>query len=195
MFSPRLALRPLKSAGHNSRSIGTLVVVEHKNGKMAAGSLNALSAAKKFNQPVTALIAGSPGASLESVAKSTGTCEGVETIVVASHDAYGHGLAEPIANLVAETVKAGGFTQGNNVIYLMCHFGHFVISVVAAHSPFGKNILPRASALLDVSAISDVTEITPDGSSFTFKRPIYAGIQLFLIYISMNCLFLIFVSI
>ena len=93
------------------RSIGTLVLIEHKNGKIASGSLNALSAAKSFNQPVTALIAGS-GSSLDAAAKSTATCEGVENIIVASHDAYGHGLAEPTAQLLVETVKAGGFTQG-----------------------------------------------------------------------------------
>lgn len=44
--------------------------------------------------------------------------------------------------------------------------------VVAAHSIYAKNIFPRVAALLDVSPIVDVIEIS---SADEFKRPIYAG--------------------
>jgi electron transfer flavoprotein alpha subunit len=49
--------------------------------------------------------------------------------------------------------------------------------VVSSHSSTSKDILPRLSAILDVTAISDVTSVShseSDGST-TFTRPIYAG--------------------
>ncbi|EEP81503.1 electron transfer flavoprotein alpha-subunit [Uncinocarpus reesii 1704] len=64
-------------------------------------------------------------------------------------------LPENYAPLLVENIKKGGFTH-----------------IIAPHSAFGKNILPRVAALLDVQQISDITAIE---SEDTFVRPIYAG--------------------
>lgn len=44
---------------------------------------------------------------------------------------------------------------------------------MAAHSPYGKNIIPRLSAMLSIPCISDITAVHDGGREF--ERPIYAG--------------------
>ncbi|EGF83197.1 hypothetical protein BATDEDRAFT_18359 [Batrachochytrium dendrobatidis JAM81] len=132
----------------------TLVLIEHKNGKLSSSSFNAVTAASQFGFPVTALIASSPSTAA-AIATQTAAIAGVSKVVVAKSDVYAHDLAEMIAPLVVETTKAGGFTH-----------------IIAAHTAFGKNVLPRAAAVCDASPISDVIQI--EGVD-TFKRPIYAG--------------------
>ncbi len=50
--------------------------------------------------------------------------------------------------MVAENIRKGGFTH-----------------VFAGHSAFGKNLMPRVAALLDVQQISDITKIESDHST------------------------------
>jgi len=74
-------------------------------------------------------------------------------VLVADDAAYGHRLAENVAPLIAQL--APGYSH-----------------VLAAHNTSGKNIMPRAAALLDVAQVSDIIEVV---SADTFVRPIYAG--------------------
>jgi electron transfer flavoprotein alpha subunit len=82
----------------------------------------------------------------------------VSKVLVVKNAAYDHYLPENFAPLIEAVVKTGGYTH-----------------VVAAHSQFGKNTIPRVGALLDVQPVSDIIEVE---SQDTFVRQIYAGITL-----------------
>lgn len=127
-----------------------LVIAEHDNKALNAATLNVVAAAQKIGGDITVLVAGS-GA--QAVAVQAAKVAGVSKVLLADDAAYANQLAENVAKLVAELGK--GYTH-----------------ILAASTTTGKNILPRAAALLDVSMITDI--IAVDGPK-TFKRPIYAG--------------------
>lgn len=141
--------------GQQSRLASTLLLVEHKNGVINSGTLNAASAASKLSSKFTALVAGDSSAETDKVAQETTKIHGVDKVIVVKHDALKHQLPEPLAAVVKSTVSAGKFSH-----------------LVAASTAFGKNIVPRAAALLDVGQASDVVSIE---SEDTFIRPFYAG--------------------
>lgn len=127
-----------------------LVIAEHDNKALNAATLNVVAAAQKIGGDITVLVAGS-GA--QAVADQAAKVAGISKVVLADDAAYANQLAENVAKLVAELGKG---------------YSH----ILAASTTTGKNILPRAAALLDVSMITDI--IAVDGPK-TFKRPIYAG--------------------
>lgn len=137
----------------------SLVVVEHKNGQFAGHTLNTLTAAKELG-PVTVLVSGANKEHLDKVSKSLAKVSAIEKILVATSPILDHNLPETCGPLVVSAVKSGGFSH-----------------VIAPHSAFGKNLMPRVAALLDVAQISDVMKIEADD---TFTRPFYAGENLFI---------------
>ncbi|KAI9364976.1 electron transfer flavoprotein, alpha polypeptide [Zopfochytrium polystomum] len=144
--SPTSALR---------RNASTLVLVEHKDAAVNPSTLNAITAAQKLGGPVAALVAGAATDATNAVAAAVSKIPGVSRVLVAASPALAHALPEPLAPVIAAAATAHGFSH-----------------VVAAHSAFGKNTLPRAAALLDVSPVSDVVAVDKENE---FVRPIYAG--------------------
>lgn len=127
-----------------------LVIAEHDNKALNAATLNVVAAAQKIGGDITVLVAGS---NAQAVADQAAKVAGVSKVLLADDAAYANQLAENVAKLVAELGKG---------------YSH----ILAASTTTGKNILPRAAALLDVSMITDI--IAVEGPK-TFKRPIYAG--------------------
>ncbi|KAF2430069.1 electron transfer flavo protein-like protein subunit alpha [Tothia fuscella] len=153
----RTQLRPSNaiSTPHLSafaRLLSSLAVLEQRDGKLNMSSLAAVSAAQKLGGSVTAIVAGS---NIKAVADQAAKVKGIEKIIYIENGAYDRGLPENWSSLLVENIKKGGFTH-----------------VLAGHSAFGKNLMPRVAAILDVQQLSDITGIQGED---TFVRPIYAG--------------------
>jgi len=128
----------------------TLLIADHDNLALNDPTLRAISAAAGLGAPVHVLVAGSGSA---DAAAHAAKIAGVEKVLHAEAAAYDHLLAEPMAALIVSLAE--GYT-----------------ALVAPNTTNGKNIMPRAAALLDVMQISDITAVI---SADTFERPIYAG--------------------
>jgi len=136
----------------NARFVSSLVVVEHNNSALNSSTLSSITAAKKLNGEITCLVAGTncQGA-IEAVSK----VDGVTKVLVAQDDSYKGFLPEMLTPLILEAQKQFGFTH-----------------ILAPETAFGKNVLPRVAAKLDVAQFSGVTDIKDEN---TFVRTLYAG--------------------
>jgi electron transfer flavoprotein alpha subunit len=128
-----------------------LVIAEHDHSSLMSATLHVITAAKQLGGDVHVLVAGhNAGAAAQAAAAVAGVAKVLH--VDATH--FGKPTAENFTALVV------GLVPGV--------YSH----VLAPATPFGKNILPRVAAKLDVAQVSEITAIVaPD----TFVRPIYAG--------------------
>ena len=130
--------------------MSTLIIVEHNNQVSSPSTRHVVAAALQFNQQPILLVVGHE---CSAVASQVATLEGVQAVWLVDDACYAHQLAENVSRLVAAV--ASSFT-----------------TILAASSTYGKNILPRIAACLDVAQVSDVTRIIDQN---TFEHPIYAG--------------------
>ena len=127
-----------------------LVIAEHDNDAVQAATLNTVTAARELGAEIDVLVAGH---NCSQVGDSAAKIEGVTRVLLADHSVLEHQLAECLAPVIA--VIATGYTH-----------------LLAPASTFGKNVMPRVAALLDVQQVSDISAIV---AGDTFVRPIYAG--------------------
>ena len=127
-----------------------LVLAEHDNSTINSATLNTVTAAAKLGDDIHLLIT---GASCDQVVQTGSQISGIRKVIKAEAEHLLHPLAEEIAPIIVD---------------LASNYSH----ILAPATTFGKNILPRAAALLDIAQISDVISIE---SGDTFKRPVYAG--------------------
>jgi electron transfer flavoprotein alpha subunit len=129
--------------------MSVLIIAEHVNQQLNPATLHAVSAAAKLGD-VHVLVAGEAAG---AVAEAARKISGVSKVLLAEAPHYAAGLAEELAPLVVQL--AADYS-----------------SIGATATAFGKNLLPRVAALLDVQQVSDLTEVVDEK---TFVRPIYAG--------------------
>lgn len=130
--------------------MSVLVLAEHDNKEIKPATLNTIAAARKIDSDVHLLIA---GANMDGAIQAASQIHGIAKVLKADHAGLEHGLAENIAPVITG---------------LADNYSH----ILAPASTYGKNILPRAAALLDVQQISDITGVV---DADTFERPIYGG--------------------
>ncbi|MCK6395325.1 FAD-binding protein [Zoogloea sp.] len=131
-----------------------LVIAEHDNASLKGATLNTVTAAARLGGDIALLVVGAgAGAAAEAAAKVAG----VSKVLVADSAAFADQSAE---NVAAQILAVVGASAGS------------ITHVLAPATTFGKNVLPRVAALLDVAQISEIVAIE---SADTFVRPIYAG--------------------
>ncbi|XP_014207894.1 electron transfer flavoprotein subunit alpha, mitochondrial [Copidosoma floridanum] len=149
--------RTLKSNNANFTAIlqrfeSTLVIAEHNNEVVLPITQNALTAAKKIGGDITVLVAGTKcGPVSEQLSKA----KDVARVLIAEGDAFHGFIPEAFTPLIVAAQKQHNFSH-----------------IFAGASAFGKALLPRVAATLDVSPTSDIIGIK---SADTFIRTIYAG--------------------
>jgi electron transfer flavoprotein alpha subunit len=127
-----------------------LVIAEHDNASVKGSTLHTVTAALQCGGEVHVLVAGS---GCGGAAAAAAGIAGVSKVLVADAAPFADGLAENVAEQVLAIAVA---------------YSH----ILAPATAYGKNILPRVAAKLDVAQISEITKVdAPD----TFERPIYAG--------------------
>ena len=130
--------------------MSVLLIAEHNNKELKPFTLNAISAASQIKEDVHVLVLGSNS---DSVAKSISEVPNVKKVIHVNNSLYENYLAENYTSAVIKLAES---------------YSHIICSA----NTFGKNLMPRIAALLDVSQVSDIIKVI---SEDTFLRPIYAG--------------------
>ena len=126
-----------------------LVLLDHVDGHVTPASRSAITAAAALGD-VHVLVT---GAGIGGVAETASKIAGVGRVLRADANLYDKALAEPLAALLVSLAPA---------------YDHLLAAATAS----GKNVIPRAAALLDVQPISEIVAVV---DAETFVRPIYAG--------------------
>ncbi|KAA8499695.1 Electron transfer flavoprotein subunit alpha [Porphyridium purpureum] len=147
------ATRFSTSASGSLRAL-VLADVEPGTARLTSASLSAVTAARQAigadgTVAVLACVPAKAGSELKNVPKNLSKC------FVAEHALFSHAIPEHRAPLVVQLQETHKFSH-----------------VFSPASTFGKALMPRVAALLDVSQVSDIVKVE---SASCFVRPIYAG--------------------
>jgi len=126
-----------------------LVIAEHLNGKLNSSTAKAVTCAAQIGEVHIAVLSDNPAA----VAAEAAAIAGVTKVLTVENAANANPLAAALAPQIA--ALADGYTH-----------------LLMPSTTYGKDVLPRAAALLGRPQVSDIMEVV---DAHTFKRPIYAG--------------------
>jgi electron transfer flavoprotein alpha subunit len=129
--------------------MAVLVLAEHDGKQLKPGVTNLLTAAAKLGD-VTVLVAGTQAS---EAAQAAAKVAGVKKVLLTEAPIYEGSAAENLAALV---------------LTIADQYSH----ILGPASAYGKNVLPRVAASLDVQQISEISAVE---SADTFVRPTYAG--------------------
>ncbi|MCP4923484.1 MAG: electron transfer flavoprotein subunit alpha/FixB family protein [bacterium] len=129
-----------------------LILAEHDGQNLSEQVARVVTTATQIGKDITLFMGGK---GCQAIAEKAACLKGVSKVLVSDHEALSHPLAEPFSSALKKVIEKGNYSH-----------------VLAPASTFGKNILPRLAACLDVSQISEIVEVV---SGDTFVRPIYAG--------------------
>ena len=134
-----------------------LVLAEHDNVALKPATQNTVTAARKISEKadgaeIHVLVMGHEA---RKIAETAARIEGVAKVSLADAAQLGPQTAEVLAAQVRLQLGTEPYSH-----------------VLAPATTFGKNLLPRVAAQLDVQQISGIVDVI---SANTFVRPIYAG--------------------
>ncbi|HEY4127327.1 MAG TPA: FAD-binding protein [Gammaproteobacteria bacterium] len=127
-----------------------LVIAEHDGEKLNSSTARAMSCALAIGGDIDVAVFAADG---KAVCDAAAKLKGVKKVLRVARAENGKPLAAVLAPQIAK---------------LAADYSH----VLAPSTTFGKDLLPRAAALLGVPQVSDVMKVK---GPLTFERPIYAG--------------------
>jgi len=127
-----------------------LVIAEHDGKKLNPATAKAVSCALAVGGEIDIAVFAE---NTSAIAASAAKLKGVKRVLKVERAENAHQLAAVLAPQIAKLAK---------------DYTH----VLAPSTTFGKDVLPRAAALLGVQQVSDVMKVI---DATTFERPMYAG--------------------
>lgn len=125
------------------------VIAEHDQNHLTPATLATITAAAQLGT-VDVLLAGHQA---QGAIEQASQVNGVQSVLAVDAPCFAHPVAEDLARVTLD------------------HAEHYD-AILAPANTFGKNMLPRVAAKLDVAQISDVTRIL---GNKCYTRPIFAG--------------------
>ncbi len=129
-----------------------LIIAEHDGNELKSSTLSAITAASQITENIDLVLFSNGDQELLNNAKKTSI---VKKVLNFKNPKYKNQIAEDISSQLNDFLSKNSFTH-----------------IMTPSSTFGKNLLPRVAAFLDVQQISDIIKIHDHE---TFDRPIYAG--------------------